>query len=88
MKELFVLDTLQLNGQSIYVTHCIRFEFWRFFFLNKYLPDNVCIHPQIWKTVVDLIKNIKINEHIVKTAVATDTATKIVATCKLKQLKF
>lgn len=49
------------------------------------LPESICIQPHMWKTVVDFIKNIIINEEIVSSEVSTDKPTKIVATWRWRR---
>ena len=53
--------------------------------LNK--PDKICIHPQMWKTVVDFMKTMNIKQRIVRRDVMTAAPAKIVATYN-KQKRF
>ena len=50
---------------------------------SKFSPDKICIHPQMWKTVVDLRKIIKTRHNMVRSEVTTAVPQKIVANCEL-----
>lgn len=49
-------------------------------FVSVKLPERICIHPQMWKTVVDFKKNKNTKSKMVSMAVMTDNPTNAVAT--------